>query len=103
MRKAALFLATLLFLLPHICFSQTRQITGTVTDENGIPLPSVSVVARGTNSGTTTNETGSFTLTVSGVNPILVFSYAGREAQEVRVGSSDTYNVSLRTIGTICN
>ena len=72
---------------PFLLYAQSRTITGTVTDEKGDPLVSVSVVEKGTSNGTSTNEKGQFSLNVKTINPVLVFSYAGRQSQEVAVGS----------------
>ena len=87
--------------MPFFAFSQSRQISGRVSDERGTPLPSVSVLQKGTANGTITNELGAFVITVSGSNPVLVFSYAGRQSQEVVVGSGTTYNVSLNSNGAM--
>ncbi|MGN6402730.1 MAG: SusC/RagA family TonB-linked outer membrane protein [Flavisolibacter sp.] len=97
--KKSLLLAwmTTFILMPFFVFSQTRQITGTVNDEQGVPLSGVSVMQKGTTNGTITNEAGVYSLTVSGASPVLVFSYAGRETKEVKVGNSNTYNVSLNS------
>jgi TonB-linked SusC/RagA family outer membrane protein len=91
----------LLITLPFNVFSQTRTITGTVTDERGDPLPLVSVLQKGTNAGTTTDERGNFSLPVTGTNVVLVFSYSGLQSQELVVGTSNTYNVSLRATGQL--
>ena len=102
MRKSLLFAWCILFItMPMLVFSQTRQITGTVTDEKGEPLPFVSVLQRGTQNGTFTNETGSFSISVTGANPVLVLSYAGRQTQEIAIGTSNNYNVSLNTSGNL--
>lgn len=90
-----------LILMPILAFSQTRQISGIVTDEQGLPLSSASVVQKGTTNGTTTDERGSFTINVTGVAPVLVFSFAGRTPQEIVVGNSNTYNVSLSSSGAM--
>jgi len=87
--------------LPFHSFSQTRQVTGTVTDEKGDALPNVSVVQKGTSNGTVTNEMGNFTISVSGSNPVLVFSFAGRESKELAVNNSSTVNVSLSSGGAM--
>jgi TonB-linked SusC/RagA family outer membrane protein len=94
MRKILLCLWTIVS-LPLFLLAQTRSITGTVTDENGNPLPLVTVAQKGTNNGTVTAENGTFTLSVSGENPVLTFSYAGMQAQEIAVGASNTYSVQL--------
>jgi TonB-linked SusC/RagA family outer membrane protein len=86
---------------PFLLYAQSRTITGTVTDEKGDPLVSVSVVEKGTSNGTSTNEKGQFSLNVKTINPVLVFSYAGRQSQEVAVGASSNYNISLSSSGAL--
>src|SRR5688572_27769006 len=100
-RRLLLVWTSLLVLIPFFVFSQTRQVQGTVTDEKGEPLAAVSVLQKGTNNGTTTNDKGVFSITVTGNNPVLVLSYAGRETQELTVTSANVYNVSLGSGGTM--
>ena len=100
-RRLLLVWTSLLVLIPFFVFSQTRQVQGTVTDEKGEPLAAVSVMQKGTNNGTTTNEKGVFSITVTGNSPVLVLSYAGRETQELTVTSASVYNVSLGSGGTM--
>lgn len=80
---------------------QQRKISGTVTSENGEPLPGVSIVIKGTSQGTITDVEGKFLL--PGVNPdqILVFSFVGMESREVTVGMQTVFNIRLResTVG----
>ena len=86
----------LLFALVSLTFSLTataQQITGSVTDDNGIPLPGASIVIGGTSDGTTTNFDGNFTIDVS-QGSTLIISYVGYESQEIVVGSSPI-NVQL--------
>src|SRR5215213_1709583 len=102
MRKSMLGAWIMLFIsMPFFAFSQSRQISGIVSDEQGFPLPFVSVVQKGTDKGYTTNERGEFTITVTGANPVLVFSHAGRQAQEIVVGNNNTYNISLNSAGSL--
>ena len=70
-----------------------QQITGSVSDDNGIPLPGASIVIEGTSDGTTTNFDGNFTIDAS-QGSTLVISYVGYESQEIVVGSSPI-NVQL--------
>lgn len=71
-----------------------KQISGTVTDVSGVPLPGASVIVKGTTNGTQTDFDGNYTLNVSeGVT--LVVSYIGFAAKEVVVGNSATINVKL--------
>lgn len=73
---------------------QTHTISGTVTDLNGIPLPSASILEKGTATGTTTDFDGNFTLEVSD-NAILVISYIGFIAEEVVVGTQEHLTIQL--------
>jgi len=81
--------------MPFFALSQSRQISGIVKDEKGAPLPFASVIQKGVQNGTSTDEKGSFSITVNGPNPVLVVSYAGRQTQEITVGASNTLDVSL--------
>jgi len=101
MKPLLLCLAMALLLLPQLSYAQGRQITGTIRDEKGDPLSFVSVLERGTNNGTTTNESGLFSLTVTTSRPVLVISYTGMEQQEVIVGTSANYNITLRSTGAM--
>jgi TonB-linked SusC/RagA family outer membrane protein len=102
MRKSMLFAWFILFTaMPAFLFGQNRQITGTVTDDKNTPLPFVSVIQKGTQNGTSTNDRGSFSITVTGANPVLVFSYAGTQTQELVLGTGNTYNVSLTSSGSM--
>ncbi|RXG22693.1 SusC/RagA family TonB-linked outer membrane protein [Leeuwenhoekiella aequorea] len=88
-------LTLLLVLVVQISFAQTKEVTGTVTDGSGVPLPGVNIVIQGTTTGTQTDFDGNYTIgTEQGAT--LVFSYIGfGEVQKV-VGSSATINVTLQ-------
>ena len=64
-----------------------QQITGSVSDDSGIPLPGASIVIQGTSTGTTTDFDGNFSIETS-QGSTLVISYVGYESQQVVVGSS---------------
>lgn len=83
-------------LLSAIAALGQRTITGTVTDESGSPLVGVTVLAKGTTTGTQTNLEGKYSLNVpAGVN-VLVFSYTGLRTEEVTIGSSNVIDVVMR-------
>ncbi|MFN4762008.1 SusC/RagA family TonB-linked outer membrane protein [Gillisia sp. Q332] len=69
-------------------------INGTVIDENGLPLPGVNVLVKGTNRGTQTDFDGNYSIDVS-ENETLVFSYIGYSNQEILIGGSTIINVTL--------
>lgn len=72
-----------------------QRIVGKVNDENGDPLPGVSILIKGTQQGTTTDGEGRFQIEVSNENAVLVFSFVGYVSQEVVVGSRSTLDISL--------
>jgi TonB-linked SusC/RagA family outer membrane protein len=74
---------------------QPVTVTGTVTDNNGEPLPGVSVLIKGTGQGTLTDMDGVFNLQVPDGNTTLVFSYIGFLSQEVTVGSNRNFAIKL--------
>lgn len=85
--------------------AQERTISGRVTDtEGGGPLPGVSVIIKGTSTGTTTDSEGSYSINASTGN-ILSFSFIGYETQEVTVGPQTTIDVvmaaSTQTLGEV--
>ncbi len=72
-------------------FAQT--VSGTVTDKNG-PLPSVSIIVKGTTTSALTDLDGQYTIQ-AGPNDVLVFSYIGYATQEVANNGTGTVNVVL--------
>src|SRR5690606_3492648 len=77
--------------------AQQIQVTGTVeAGDIGGPLPGVTVLEKGVSNGTSTDFDGAFSLSVSGPESILVFSYIGYSSKEVVVGSQTSINVVLQ-------
>ncbi len=76
-------------------FSQEGDVTGVVTDAStGQTLPGVTILVKGTTTGTTTDLNGNYRITVSpGV--VLVFSYVGFDPQEVTVQPGSRVNIAL--------
>lgn len=70
-------------------------VKGKVVDELGKGLPGVSVVIKGTSSGTASIENGNYSISVSGKSAVLVFNFIGYSSKEVVVGNQTTINVSL--------
>ena len=85
----------LLVFLPMVIYSQSKTITGSVTDDGGLPLPGVTILVKNSkNLGVATDFDGNFSITIpSTSSKILVFSYLGYTTQEVNV--SNTSNVNL--------
>ncbi|WBL23771.1 SusC/RagA family TonB-linked outer membrane protein [Zunongwangia sp. HRR-M8] len=82
-----------------IGFSANAQdgqlITGTVTSESdGLPLPGVNVIIKGTNNGAVTDIDGNYAIEAN-ANDVIVYSFIGYKQQEVSVGTQTEINVSL--------
>lgn len=88
-----------LMFLSLLVFSQTRTLTGTVTDaRSNSPLSGVTVQVKGSSIATQTQSNGNFSIAVPANAQSLIFSFVGFEDQDVPIGSSNTINVSL-TLG----
>ena len=92
MRKNTILSVLLFFAFSISVYAQ--QITGSVTDENGIPLPGASVVVEGTSNGVTTNFDGNYSIETS-QGDVLVFRFVGYQSQTITVESSSAMNVQL--------
>jgi TonB-linked SusC/RagA family outer membrane protein len=85
------------FLLPAIwIIAQDRIITGTIKDENGIPIANASVIIKETKRGTTTGINGNYSITINGKSQKLVFSYTGKASEEITIGNNSVINVTLK-------
>lgn len=73
-----------------------RTITGKVADEKGSALPGVSVLLKGSTRGTTTNEKGTYSLTIPNGQAMLIFSFVGYESQEIEVGNRSSIDIALK-------
>ncbi len=72
-------------------------ISGKVTDEAGVALPGVSVVLKGTTTGTTTDASGAYSITTPSTNGTLVFSYVGFLTIEEAINGRTSVNVTMST------
>lgn len=86
---------TLLVLSAGAAFAQ-KTVSGTVLDEFGLGLPGVSVLVKGTTTGTATDIDGKFSLNVPNDQATLVFSFIGYATIEQVVGSRSVIDVSLK-------
>ncbi|MFD0860957.1 SusC/RagA family TonB-linked outer membrane protein [Sungkyunkwania multivorans] len=78
----------------QLSLAQEKTITGTVTDDAGLPLPGATVLVSGTSQGVSTDFDGKYSVNAS-EGQTLEFSYVGYATQKVAVGASSTINVSL--------
>ncbi|HSD06439.1 SusC/RagA family TonB-linked outer membrane protein [Flavobacterium sp.] len=92
------FLVLFIALVTQLTFAQERSVSGTVSDNAGMPLPGVSVLVKGTKNGTQTDFDGKYIINAK-PNDILVFSYVGMRSTE-KSASSTTVNVKLTSDAT---
>lgn len=93
MRKQLLLFAVMLF--TATCAFSQGQIKGKVTDDQGQPLPNISVLLKGTKSGTTTGNDGTFTIAVSKNTVTLDISGVGFAAQSINARIGVDLNITL--------
>ena len=93
--KNKITLTLFLVFLMQLSFSQEKAISGTVSDEKGMPLPGVTVLIKGTTKGTQTDFDGKYKLSAS-VGQVISYSYVGFKTQEIAVSQSTTMNISLK-------
>ena len=80
---------------PLSTLAQGGPIKGTVATDVGEMLPGVNVLVKGSSRGTTTDASGSFTLSDVTQNDVLVFSFIGYTSQEVPVGTTTSFNIVM--------
>lgn len=86
------------FVLILLCltsaFSQGKKISGTVTDQSGLPLPGATVLVKDTTNGTSTDFDGNYSINAN-QGETLVISFVGYTTKEVVIGASNTIDVQL--------
>ncbi|MEQ8927545.1 MAG: TonB-dependent receptor [Fulvivirga sp.] len=94
MKRIAMLLSMCLCFATY-AIAQTT-ITGKVTSfEDGEPLPGVSVVIKGTTTGTVTDIDGAYSINAPEPENILVFSFVGMVTEEITVGNQSVIDVQL--------
>ncbi|MCB0638521.1 MAG: SusC/RagA family TonB-linked outer membrane protein [Lewinella sp.] len=93
MKRVPLLVVFLLTLFGY-AFGQGGRVTGTVTDQENVPLPGVNIIVEGSATGTISDLDGTYAIDA---NPgdLLVFSFVGFETQEIRVGNSSVIDIRL--------
>lgn len=78
------------------------EISGTVTDEAGVPLPGVTIQLKGTSTGTSTDVNGKYSISIP-QHGTLVFSYTGFSSQEIATAGKTAINVKMARSETSLN
>jgi TonB-linked SusC/RagA family outer membrane protein len=96
-------LSILLIFLSTIAYSQTRTVTGRITDADSKPLANATVGVKGTKVFATTNTDGLFSISVPAHANTLVVTYVGYQTTEIILGASDVANASLQIQNSAMN
>jgi len=77
-------------------YAVENAVSGKVTSsDNGLGLPGVNIIVKGTTSGTVSNGDGNYWITVPSPESVLVFSAIGFATREVVVGSQSVINITM--------
>ncbi len=88
-------LTLLLALVVQLTFAQEKTISGTVTDNSGLPLPGVNILVKGTTVGTQSDFDGNYAISAS-AGQTLVFSYVGfKTAQRPVAAATSSINIQM--------
>lgn len=87
-------LTLLLALVVQLTFAQEKTISGTVTDNGGLPLPGVNIIVKGTSNGTQSDFDGNYSISAS-MGQTLVFSYVGFKTTERPVGAASNISIQM--------
>jgi TonB-linked SusC/RagA family outer membrane protein len=93
--KFSVTLTLLVAFVVQISYAQNKKVSGTVSDESGLPLAGATVIIEGTTTGVSADFDGQYSI-VTSVGDVLVFSYVGFLNQSEAVGTNNTINVSLK-------
>lgn len=97
MKQLQVVLVFMLLLVAGIpaAFAQKRTVTGNISDAAGTRMSGVNVIVKGTSAGTTTNDAGTFTISMPEGSNTLVFSSIGYKTREVNVSGRSNLNLTL--------
>jgi TonB-linked SusC/RagA family outer membrane protein len=82
-------------LISHVSFAQSQEVTGTVTDDSGLPLPGVNILIKGGTTGTQSDFDGNYSIKVNSSQQ-LEFTYIGFQAKTIRIGNKSVINVQMK-------
>ncbi len=81
--------------MSEINVEQKKEISGLVKDSQGLALPGVSVVVKGTTTGTITDANGKFAIKIPTDAQSLIFSFIGMRTQEIAIGTKSVINLTM--------
>jgi TonB-dependent starch-binding outer membrane protein SusC len=98
MRKLLLLLGFSMLCLLQTAWAQTKEVTGKVTDDKGVPIAGATIQEKGSRKATATDASGAFKLAVK-EGASLVITYIGFDKKEVTTANLDDINIALKSNG----
>ncbi len=90
---------TLLLTVIILCFSSSvwaqTQVSGTITDDQNVPIPGVNVIIKGTSNGTATDFDGKYQINAKN-GDVIVFSYLGFLTQEIKFTGQSPISIQMQ-------
>jgi Ca-activated chloride channel homolog len=78
-----------------MAFTESKTITGRVTDNHGQPLAGVSIVVKGTTVSSVTDSNGNYKIVADSQAKVLIFTYIGYKTVEEKIGDREVINVKM--------
>src|SRR3989449_4432519 len=97
MKSTVLMVLAGILLVASQAVAQQKTVTGKVTSEQGAPVAGVSITVKGTNTGTSSNSAGEYSIRAE-VGQVLQFRFIGTGLVERTIGADDVINVELRKV-----
>jgi len=94
MQKKSNWMLLIFSLWISLAFAQEKTISGAITDQDGVPLPGVNILVKGTTNGTQSDFDGNYAIQAS-EGDVLSFSYLGQKTVERTIDASDTINIQM--------
>jgi Ca-activated chloride channel family protein len=97
MKNSLMIFAMVVLAAAAISFSESRTITGKVSDETGNPIAGVNVSIKGTSTGTFTDVKGNYQITVADNDKALIFSFVGFITEEETISGRNVINEVMKS------
>ena len=91
----AIFLLIVTLVLAQSVTAQNLIVSGKISNTSGEPVPGVTIVVKGTTSGTITDSNGHYNLANVSADAVLLFSFVGMKTQEIKVAGKTTINLTM--------
>ncbi len=101
MKRILILIAPLILIMLAFRPIRSHTITGTITDDKGSPIPSVSITLKGATNSTMSDSKGVYRITVSKSSGILIYSSVGFISVQENISGRSVINVSLKVANTV--